>query len=139
MTTIDILPCVLEDGNVRRPYQDERTQFYGAYQKDADGLSTHIVDFYCMDAGPEFPNDRYSAAFFTSVSFKEGDNTIPYMAMNSLGMYYHGEIQRDYLNAVMEGVHSDIDRIVPYESLPDLVRYKIRSECLGYIDQPITA
>jgi hypothetical protein len=59
--------------------------------------------------------------------------------MNSLGMYYHGEIQRDYLNAVLSGTHPDIDRIVAYESLPELVQYKIRSECLGYIDQPVAA
>jgi hypothetical protein len=71
MTVIDILPCVLEEGNVRRPYPGEPIQFYGAYQKDSEGLSQHIVDFYCMDAGPQFPNDRYSAAFLLPFLLKK--------------------------------------------------------------------
>lgn len=136
MSAIEILPCVLEDGNVRRPHPGEATQFYGAYQKEGDGLSAHIVDFYCMVtvAATEIDN-QYTAAFFTATSLAESKGTFPYVAMNPIGVYYHGEMPQSYLNAVLSGAHPDIDRIVAYESLPELVRYKIRSECLGYVDQ----
>ncbi len=138
MTPIDILPCVLEDGNVRRPYPGESIQFYGAYQKDADGLSTHIVDFVCMVtvASGEIHN-KYTAVFLPDVSLEESDGTCPYVAMNPIGAYYHGKMPQSYLNAVLSGANSDIDLIVAYESLPEMVRYKIRDECLGYIDQPV--
>lgn len=115
MTAVDILPCFVEEGNnVRRPYPGEPTQFYGAYQKDSEGLHQHIVDFYCTDAGPEYQNDRYSAVFFISGS--------------------SGEIQRDNLNAVQTGIQPDIERIVQYESLPESARLKIISQCLGYVE-----
>lgn len=138
MTPIDILPCVLEDGNVRRPYPGESTQFYGAYQKDADGLSTHIVDFYCMVTASDTEiHNQYTAVFFNSVSLEETDGSFPYVAMYLLGVYGHGKMPKSYLNAVLSGANPDIDRIVAYESLPEMVRYKIRDECLGYIDQPV--
>jgi hypothetical protein len=138
MTPIDILPCVLEDGNVRRPYPGEATQFYGAYQKDADGLSTHIVDFFCICSDTEIHN-RYTAVFLPDVSLEESDGTFPYVAMGPRGVYYHSKMSQCCLNAVLGGANLDIEHIVAYESLPEWVQYKIRDECLGYIDQPVAA
>ena len=76
-------------------------------------------------------HNQYTAVFFNAVSLEESDGTFPYVAMNPIGVYYHGKMPQSYLNAVLSGTHPGIDRIVAYESLPEMVRYKIRDECLG--------
>lgn len=137
MVAIAILPCIIDDGDVRRPYPGEATHFYGAYRKDPEGFSEHVVDFYCMDAGQGYQKDRYLVVFWL-----ENDGPYPYVAMNALGMLHcRGETPKAYLDAVLAETDSfsAADHLVSYESLPTPVQCQIQHECRQYVDQPVTA
>ena len=138
MTPIDILPCVLEEGNVRRPYPGEAPEFYGAHLKDADGLSEHVVDFYCMDEGSGMPDERY-----TMVLWLESDDKMPnFIVFNALGaIQYCGDMHKNYrdIHLTADGSVSVDKRVVAYDSLPDPVQRQIRLECLRHVEQPVTA
>lgn len=138
MDAIDALPCIIDDGDVRRPYPGESTQFYGAYLKDAEGLSEHVVDFYCMDLGYGYYNDRYMVVFRL-----ESDGPYPSVCMTAFGMFTEkGEMQKSDLDVALEGRSKSFAtayHIVPYESLPEPVQRQIQHECRQYAHQPVTA
>ena len=129
MDAIEILPCVIDNGNVRRPYPEELTQFDGAYpeeraqfyrvyQKNHGGLSLHVIDFYCLE-------DR-SENTYKLVLWVEDDDMLPsYITLNSSGVVLScGELQKNFRD-----MYTD-KRFMLYESLPMTIQHAIRRECL---------
>ena len=137
MNDIDILQCVLEDGSVRRPYPGEPTQFNGAYRQDSEGHSQHIVDFYCMDLGFGYHNNRYMVIFGV-----ENEGPYHFVSLTPFGTLTRtGEMQTSDLGAVLAGKGRTIAvyHFVPYGYLPEPVQRQIQHECRQYVSQPETA
>lgn len=65
---------------------------------------TVSIQFIVIDAGREYPNDRYTVIFDNPLNNggKRG-TTYPYISLNALGMGYHGEVDQSYVEAAIRG------------------------------------
>jgi hypothetical protein len=91
------------------------------------------IRFWVADASEKYPNDRYSILVDFEIS-PRAPEVIPYMAMNSLGMYYHGEVDRSYVAALLAGDHSAVDRLVGWDDLPLGCKASVLRDLEGYFD-----
>jgi len=133
--TIIVYPCIEQNNQVRRPHAGEVPQYFGAYRRHQDGTESHLVDMMLLDAGKKAPNDQYTAVFgIPSRSRAYSNTTFPYLATNSLGMYYHGEIDESYLKALSMGDASLPDKVTHWDSLPMPVKYTVLQELLSIAD-----
>ncbi|AEK58781.1 hypothetical protein Atc_2133 [Acidithiobacillus caldus SM-1] len=74
---------------------------------------------FLMDAGPRYPNDRFSAVILLNVSRSKGEITYPFVQMNSLGMYGFGELSKVYMEAVIRRDPDVEDREISWSELPE--------------------
>lgn len=91
------------------------------------------IRFWVTDAGVKYPNDRYSIIVDFEIS-RRAPEVVPYMAMNSLGMYYHGEVDRRYVEALLAGDHGAVDRLIGWDDLPLACKASALRDLDGYFD-----
>ncbi len=133
--TIIVHPCIEQNNHVRRPLAGDLPQYFGAYRQHPNGTESHLVDMLLLDAGKKTPNEQYTVVFGKpSRSRAYGYTTFPYLAMNSLGMYYHGEIDESYLKALSMGDTSLPDKITHWDRLPMPVKHTVLQEIRGIAD-----
>lgn len=132
---IIVHPCVEQNNQVRRPHTGEPPQYFGAYCQHPDGTESHLTDMVLLDAGKKAPHDQYTAVFVkASRSRAHGNITFPYLAMNSLGMYYHGELDESYLKALSTGDTGLPDTVTYWDNLPMPVKNAILQELRSNLD-----
>ncbi len=96
------------------------------------------IRFLVVDAGKDYQNDRYTI-ILDAPEIKTGSRThiYPYIAMNSLGMYYHGEVDAAYVEAL---IREDIEgeMIISWEDLNTDCRLTARAQLRAYLEPPIS-
>jgi hypothetical protein len=133
--TIIVHPCLMQGNQVYRQLAGEVPQYFGAYRQHQNGTESHLLDMILLDAGKKAPNEQYTAVFGKpSRSRAYGNTTFPYIAMNSLGMFYHGEIDESYLKALSMGDASLPDKVTHWDRLPMPVKHAVLQELRSIAD-----
>ncbi|CDQ09193.1 conserved protein of unknown function [Acidithiobacillus ferrivorans] len=95
---------------------------------------TESIRFIVVDAGKDYPNDRYTIILDAPITHtKSRMHTYPYIAMNSLGMFYHGEVDYAYIEAL---IREDIkgERVISWDDLNKDCRLTARAQLRAYLE-----
>ncbi|MCL5051844.1 MAG: hypothetical protein M1346_01200 [Gammaproteobacteria bacterium] len=95
---------------------------------------TKSVRFIIADTGKAYTNDRYTIIFDNPLN--NGGNrgtTYPYIALNSIGMGYHGEVDPAYVESILEGDISG-EELIGWGNLSKECRAAARAEIRSYLD-----
>ncbi len=121
---------------VCRPVADEKPAFFSAYLQRSDGTEDHIIDFWPLDAGEDFVQERFSVVFDQDSMGRPGASSRS-PRLNSLFASHtginvmHGEVAPDYLHAVLNSAPGVDDRVIAWDEMPPPFQRFVLNEIAG--------
>lgn len=103
------------------------------------GDRQNTLSVFLMDAGSDYPNDRFSAVILSNVSRHPNKTSYTFIQMNRLGMYGFGEVSKDYLDAVARQDPAVKDRGVTWSDLPVPCQSTLETLLPGFLPGPSQA
>ena len=118
---------------VRRPVAEEKPAFFSAYLQRSDGTEDHIIDFWPLDAGVRYVQERFSVVFDQEKPGKSSPSTrLSSLFSSHTGInIMYGEIAPDYLSAVLDEDASVDDRMTGWDEIPARFKRFVLKEIAG--------